>query len=679
MAVRDSRVDTDQAGRAELQLREDPWYGGLLSRRFQFFLDLMVLVGAFGFAYLLRFDFRIPPEQSLAALGQLPYVVLLQLVAFLACGIYSFIWRYVGLTDLPAFVKAAAWATAPLVLLRLGLPDAMAQWRVPLSVIVIDALLAFGGLLAMRVLRRAFYERYEARQRELQGTPSGSKVPVLLAGAGRAGVMVVKEIFGRGDMNLRVVGFVDDDPEKLGSTIQGLRVLGTTGDIPQLVREHGVDHVVITIADTARISIRRIVEICEQIPIKVRIVPGLFEILQGNVGISRIRDVEIEDLLGRAPVQLDAAGLARFLSGKSVLVTGAGGSIGSELVRQIARFGPACLVLVERAEFALFDIEREVLRRWPAVRVVPVVADIGDQARMRTVFERERPQVVLHAAAHKHVPLMEGNPAEAVKNNMLATHALAELAGEAGVEAFVFVSTDKAVRPSSVMGATKRLGELVMQTLNQRFATRFVAVRFGNVMGSTGSVIPIFREQIARGGPVTVTHPEMQRYFMTIPEAAQLVLQAGAMGQGGEIFILDMGKPVRIVDLARDMITLSGLKPGEDIEIEYTGLRPGEKLFEELALSGEQLVATRHPAISIGRLAVYPPGVVEAALARLRRLCAEEREDAIRAALGELLPEARLGGNGGPSTRGPASPASTGPSPRPEGIANPMRLRRVRG
>jgi FlaA1/EpsC-like NDP-sugar epimerase len=454
--------------------------------------------------------------------------------------------------------------------------------------------------------------------------------------------MVAKEIASRGDMKLRVVGFVDDDPEKLGSQIQGVKVLGTTEDLPALVHQLGVDHVVITIADTSRLSIRRIVEICEQIPIKVRIVPGLYEILQGNVGITRIRDVEIEDLLGRAPVQLDTAELAGFLSDRVVLVSGAGGSIGSELVRQIARFSPAALVLVERAEFALFEIQREVERRFPGLRVVPVVADVGDAPRLRAVLERERPRVVLHAAAHKHVPLMEENPAEAVKNNVLATAVLAELAGELGVEAFVFVSTDKAVRPTSVMGASKRLGELVIQGLDQRYATRYVAVRFGNVMGSTGSVIPIFREQIARGGPVTVTHPDMQRYFMTIPEAAQLVLQAGAMGRGGEIFILDMGKPVRILDLARDMITLSGFKPGDDIEIAFTGLRPGEKLSEELSLSGEQLVATRHPAISIGRLAAHSPAVIDQALAQLRVLCAEEREDEIRIQLGDLVPEARL-------------------------------------
>jgi FlaA1/EpsC-like NDP-sugar epimerase len=630
----------ERAGQGEPDA--SPWYGGLLSRRFQFFLDLLALVAAFVLAYLLRFDFRVPADVALAALGQLPYVVLVQLVAFLGFGIYSFIWRYVGLADLPAFLKAAVWATAPLVLLRLGLPDSLGQWRVPLSVILIDAGLAFGGLLGLRVLRRSLYERYEARRRQNQAAPNGDQAPVLLAGAGRAGVMVAKEIAARGDMGLRVVGFVDDDPEKLGSQIQGVKVLGTTENLPELVRRHGVDHVVITIADTSRLSIRRIVEICEQIPIKVRIVPGLYEIVQGNVAVSRIRDVEIEDLLGRAPVQLDTEELARFLSGRVVLVSGAGGSIGSELVRQIACFAPAALVLVERAEFALFEIEREVVRRFPAVRVVPVVADVGDATRLRAVLERERPRVVLHAAAHKHVPLMEENPAEAVKNNVLATAVLAELAGEVGVEAFVFLSTDKAVRPTSVMGASKRLGELVIQALDQRYATRYVAVRFGNVMGSTGSVIPIFREQIARGGPVTVTHPEMQRYFMTIPEAAQLVLQAGAMGQGGEIFILDMGRPVKIVDLAYDMITLSGLRPGEDIEITFTGLRPGEKLSEELALTGEQLVATRHPAISIGRLAVHPPAVIDQALAQLRVLCAGEQEDDVRLLLGSLLPEARL-------------------------------------
>ena len=345
--------------------------------------------------------------------------------------------------------------------------------------------------------------------------------------------------------------------------IQGVKVIGMTRDIPRLVPELGIDHVVITIAQASRKDIRRIMEICESVPVKAQIIPGLYEILSGSVEISAMRDVEIEDLLGREPVQLDEEELRRFLAGKTVMVTGAGGSIGSELARQVARFGVGTVLLVERAEFVLFDIDRELRGAWPEVAIVPLVADVCDRQLMRELFERFAPSVVIHAAAHKHVPMMESNPTEAVKNNILATRSLGEVAGEAGVEAFIQISTDKAVRPTSVMGASKRVAELAVQDLNPRYPTRFVSVRFGNVLGSAGSVIPIFREQILKGGPVTVTHPDMVRYFMTIPEASQLVLQAGAMGEGGEIFVLDMGEPVRIFDMAKDMIGLFGLKPFE--------------------------------------------------------------------------------------------------------------------
>ena len=464
-----------------------------------------------------------------------------------------------------------------------------------------------------------------------------------MIGAGQAGVLAAKEIEGRGDLDLEIKGFIDDDRMKLGrSVIQRHKVLGTTDALPRLVHSLQIDHVVITIAQASRQSIHRIVKICEEIPVKVRIIPGLYEILDGRVGISRIRDLQIEDLLGRDPVRLEEENVREFLTGKAVMVTGAGGSIGSELARQMAWFKPSSLLLVERAEFALFNINRELREIWPALSIVPLVADVGDELRMRSIFKGYGPEVVVHAAAHKHVPMMETNPMEAVKNNVLATNLLGELAGEFGVEVFVLISTDKAVRPTSVMGASKRVAELVAQNLGQRFHTRFVTVRFGNVIGSAGSVVPIFQEQIRKGGPVTVTHPDMVRYFLTIPEAVQLVLQASAMAQGGEIYILDMGEPVNILDLAKDTITLSGLKPFEDIDIVFTGIRPGEKLFEELEMTEEHLAKTRHPKIFIGKIGTYPDEKVRHALLQLAILSQDGREQDLRRFFNELLPEAHL-------------------------------------
>jgi FlaA1/EpsC-like NDP-sugar epimerase len=396
------------------------------------------------------------------------------------------------------------------------------------------------------------------------------------------------------------------------------------------------------VAHASRHQIHRIVKICDAIPVKVRIIPELYEIIEGQVEISRIRDVEIEDLLGRQPVQLDTESIKKELAGKTVMVTGAGGSIGSELARQVMRFAPAHLLLVERAEFALFDIDCELRADHPTRSIEALVADVGDASRMRAIFNRYRPQVVIHAAAHKHVPLMESNATEAVQNNVLNTRTVAELAGEFKSEVFVLISTDKAVRPTSIMGASKRAAELVAQDLNRAYATRFVAVRFGNVIGSAGSVIPIFREQIRNGGPVTITDKRMKRYFMTIPEAAQLVLQASVLGKGGEVFILHMGEPVRIMDLAETLITLSGLKPHEDIQIVETGVRPGEKLYEELSFETEETVPTSHPKIFINKLATAEPETLQTALKVLTRLVSERNEDELRRFLNGLLPEARL-------------------------------------
>jgi FlaA1/EpsC-like NDP-sugar epimerase len=487
---------------------------------------------------------------------------------------------------------------------------------------------------------------WSRKRRQLGFRVSVQRKPVLLIGAGRAGFLAAGEIHSRGDTDLEIKGFVDDDPSKHGSIMQGVKVLGSTDRLPELVAELGIDHVVISIAQAPRSEFRRMLDICESIPVKVRVIPGLNEILVGNVQISRVRDLQIEDLLGREPVSLDEPEIRRFLAAKTVMVTGAGGSIGSELARQVAHFRPASLVLVERAENGLFDIDRELSTTFPELNRIPLVADVSDESRMRAVFNMYSPRVVLHAAAHKHVPMMESNPTEALKNNVLATRLLGRLAGESGVEVFVLMSTDKAVRPTSVMGASKRIAELIVQDLDRLYGTRYVAVRFGNVIGSAGSVIPIFRQQIASGGPVTVTHPEMTRYFMTIPEASQLVLQAGAMGRGGEIFVLDMGEPVRILDLAKEAICLSGLRPFVDIDITFIGVRPGEKLYEELQITEEDMSKTRHRKIFIGKIAAYPPDAVAAAVKRIEILAEHGRELEIRHYLSTLLPESNLSRTG---------------------------------
>ncbi len=614
-----------------------------LTRGLQFLLDIATLIVAFLLAYLLRFEFAVPDKEMAQAAQQLPYVVLVQFGALLLAGVYSFIWRYVGMGEVKAFLYAALWSGLVLGVLRFGLPNRFGDWRVPLSVILMGTVLAFGGVLGLRLLRRHFYEVTQRRERAATGVKGQEQIPTLLVGAGRAGVLAAREITGRGDVNMDVKGFIDDDLEKRGAVIHGIRVLGTTEDLPRLVRDLGIQQVVITIAQISRQEILRLIGVCRKIEVSVRIIPGLYDVLQGKVHVTRIRNVQIEDLLGREPIYLDEAQIGAFLAGKRVMVTGAGGSIGSELARQVARFGPKKLLLVERAEFALFEVDGELRRAQPEVDVAALVADVCDEARMRMLLQEHMPQVIFHAAAHKHVPLMEANPSEAIKNNVLGTRLLGELACEHDVEAFVMISTDKAVRPTSVMGATKRIAELAIQDLARESGTRFVAVRFGNVIGSAGSVVPIFREQIRRGGPVTVTHPEMRRYFMTIPEASQLVLQAGAMGEGGEILILDMGEPVRVLDLAEEMITLTGLRPYVDIDIVFTGLRPGEKLFEELELTGEQISKTKHPKIYVGKLQAYPPDTVAHALRYLEELAREGDGTAVRKFLNSLLPEANLG------------------------------------
>jgi len=623
--------------------QKNEWFWFLL-RPFQLLTDVAILCGAFLLAYLFRFDFQIPASYLDNALDQIPFVVLVQFASLFLVGTYSIIWRYVSLEDIKAFLKAAVISGFVLVLFRLLLsPDRFIRWQVPLSIILMDTFFAFAGLLGIRVLRRFFYEFRENRAFQI-GRQRSNRIPksTLIIGAGRLGAATIKEVVGRADTELDVKGFIDDDRYKKGGSVGGKKVLGTTDDLARLAGELNIDQIVLAIDHAKSKELRRILDICRAIPVKAQIVPSLNEIAHGRVSINRIRDVEIEDLLGREPVELDDKNLHDFLTGKTVMVTGAGGSIGSELVRQITDFNPKLLVLVERTEFALFQIERELVKNFPEIKFVPLLADIIDAARMREIFGEYKPAVVFHAAAHKHVSLMEINPTEAIKNNIFATKLIGDLAGEFDVKDFVLISTDKAVNPTSIMGASKRVAEIVLQNLNRIYPTNYMAVRFGNVLGSTGSVVPIFREQIKNGKAITVTDPKMTRYFMTIPEASQLVLQAGAIGQGGEIFILDMGAPVKILDLAEDMIRLSGLEPYEDIDIIFTGAQQGEKLFEELEITGENLLKTHHPKIFIGKIATYEGREVDNILDNFRQAVIENDKTKIRNLFNSFLTEANI-------------------------------------
>jgi FlaA1/EpsC-like NDP-sugar epimerase len=583
-----------------------------------------------GVASALRFELAVPPWFAQALPAWLAILLVARLAAFTPLGLFRGLWRYTGARDLVAIVAAT---TAGTVVFTAGV--ALLPGPFPRSVPVIEWLCALTLVGGVRFASRAL----RSRELHLVG-PRAWRERVLVLGAGDAGELLVREIRARYAGRWEPVGFLDDDPRKHGGHIHGARVHGPIGDLARAVAELRADLVVIAMPSATGAEMRRAVAICNAAGITPKTLPGIDQLIDGRTAVTQLRDVQIEDLLGRDPVRLDEAEVSAAIRGQVVMITGAGGSIGSEVCRQVRRFGPAALVLVERAENALFQIHRELEGREGSGRLVPCLADIGDAARIRALLAAHRPTVIFHAAAHKHVPMMEWNPGEAVKNNVIGTRVLADAAHEAGVGRFVMISTDKAVNPSSVMGASKRIAEMYVQALSQRSHTRFVTVRFGNVLGSAGSVIPIFREQIAGGGPVTVTHPEMRRYFMTIPEASQLVLQAGAMGHGGEIFILDMGEPVRIVDLAREVITLSGFRPDVDVKIEYTGVRPGEKLFEELSVKEEDAVKTRHPKIYVGRFRPHSWEIVQRHLRDLGEL-ADARPQDIRRKLSEVVPEYR--------------------------------------
>ena len=642
----------------------------LLNRTVQVALDVAVLSVAYWLAFLFRFEFLIPGPFLRVLLITWPYVVLLNYAGLAASGVPRMSWRYFNIGDASRVLLAVSASTGVLVAIRLIGPRIsihMAAVVIPLGVLAMTFVLSFLGLVGARALRRLHGEALE-RQQQVVGV---ERQRVLLIGAGQAGVMVAREIANRPDLNLQPVGFLDDDQSKVGTSIGGLPVLGVTKDVRAIAERKHVHRALITIANATGQQIRGISELCRDAELDTKIIPGIYEIVGDKVNLSRIREVAIEDLLGREPVQLDEEIVGAAIRSRVVLVTGAGGSIGSELCRQVCRFGPERLVLVERYENALFEIHRELAAAFPHVPIDPRVADVCDARRMAQVMEAAKPELLFHAAAHKHVPMMEWNPGEAVKNNVGGTRIVADLAHRLGVQRFVLISTDKAVNPSSVMGATKRVAEIYLQALSERSSTRFVTVRFGNVLDSAGSVIPIFREQIAKGGPVTVTHPDMQRYFMTIPEASQLVLQAGAMGQGGEIFILDMGEPVRIVDLARDLIILSGLRPEEDIKIEFCGVRPGEKLMEELSTDAEQADKTKHPKVFIGRVPRQELETVLTGVNTLIERATGTDADQVRGALGDLVPEYRVARPSRPAARLDPDPETKRVAPNTPPVSRP--------
>ncbi len=551
---------------------------------------VLVNLAAFGSFYL-RFEGDIPKEYFWTYYHSAWAGTIIYLFIFTVFGLYNRLWQYASISELISVFFAVTVGTCCVVLIIYFI----APIRYPNTVAVLlwlsTTFLIGGSRFMWRILHDTVFNIH------IPGMPKR----VLIIGAGDAGALAIRELKNSNYRQGYPVGIIDDSPQKQKLKLMGIPVLGTKDDITNVVKSHGVEVIIIAIPSARGDVIRDIATICEKSDVLIKIMPGIYNFFSRQVDTLKIREVQIEDLLGRDQVNLDIEEVAGYLAGETVLVTGAGGSIGSELCRQICKFNPKNLILVGRGENSIFDIEQELRSECPNIEVITEILDIKDRDKVEIVFRKYMPGVVFHAAAHKHVPLMERNPEEALKNNILGTHTVAEISDLTMVKTFVLISTDKAINPTSIMGATKRVAEMFIQSLDQRSRTRFVVVRFGNVLGSRGSVVPTFKKQIAQGGPVTVTHPEMVRYFMTIPEAAQLVIQAGSMAQGGEIFILDMGKPVKIVDLARDLIRLSGFEVDYDIKIEFTGIRPGEKLYEELLTADEGTTITKHQRIFIAK------------------------------------------------------------------------------
>ena len=607
-----------------------------LRNRWFFILDLILIPFSAYLAFVLRLDAFDLGQYTVTALVFMSTALIFKTLLFMILNGYSRYWPFAGLPEVMVILQSVALgevlatSAALLVLSLLGQP------LPPRSVPVLDFLVSVAAVAGPRLSIRWLY-RFVCCEKS--GGERSSDTRVLIVGGGEAGQLVLQELQRNPQLGLHPVGFVDDDANKHGLRIQGLPVLGEVADIPKLAKTYRVKRVFIAIPSASSSEMREIVEACHEADVEVRTLPGVYELIQGDVQIQRFRPVRVEDLLAREPVEIDTTQVQLMLTGKRVLVTGAGGSIGSELCRQIARCQPVAIVLLGHGENSVFHIHNELRRSFTGLAFHPIIADVRDAARIDRIFARYRPQHIFHAAAHKHVPLMERNPAEAVTNNVGGTRNLLRAAEAHGCGNFVMISTDKAVNPTSVMGATKRVSEHLVMTTAHRTGACYVAVRFGNVLGSRGSVVPVFEEQIKNGGPVTVTHREIKRYFMTIPEAVQLVLQAAALGSGGEVFVLDMGEPVKIVDLARDMIRLAGFEVEKDVDITFTGLRPGEKLFEELFLDDEHYQRTLHEKIFVSRNGVIPAESVEPQVERLLHAAESGQVEEVLTQLRALVPE----------------------------------------
>ncbi len=588
------------------ELDNESFSSKLTSLAFSTRRTLIILAHLLAFSASLFLSFLLAKNMTFGDWITTEYPILLLVficIKFIIFGLfkqYRGWWRYVSVTDLTAILRASLVSTLILFVLWFAVFLQMDQIRqtfskvarVEQSIFVFDLFATVMILAGIRMMIRLYHEEFRTEE-------AGHLKRILILGAGNAGEALLREIHRMSVTRYDVIGFIDDDPAKRGTSIHGITVLGNVGQLSDICKKRNIEEIAIAIPSASQKQIRNIIQVCQGSKIKFTTVPSITDIASGKLRVSQIREIDINDLLGREAVELDMGAIEKFSKDKTILVTGAGGSIGSEMCRQLCKFSPALLLLVEQAENPLFHIDNELKKDYPAIKTKAIICDITDSIRVNDIFSKYKPEVIIHAAAHKHVPLMETNPGESIKNNIVGTKTIADASCKHNSTNFVMISTDKAVNPTSLMGTSKRIAEMYIQNLNTTSQTDFITVRFGNVLGSNGSVVPLFKKQIAIGGPVTVTDPEMQRYFMTIPEASQLVLQAASMGKGGEIFVLDMGEPVKIVDLAKDLITLSGLVPDEDIEIIFSGLRPGEKLFEELSIKGENMQPTCHPKIGV--------------------------------------------------------------------------------
>ena len=595
-------------------------------------LDIMSIVVAAFTALYIRFDFSfngIPSEYLQKFERIIPYSIIITLVFFAIWKLYKSVWRYASATELLNIVFATTCASVGQIIICHLLNEKM-----PRSYYVLYWFLLFGMTCIIRFSYRIL-RLINSKRSEFSGKKERNNV--MLIGAGAAANAILKEIETSRYLNLNAKCIIDDNSGCHGKFLRGVPIVGGRNKSIDAVGEYGIDEIIFAIPSASTRVRKEILDICKETGCKMRTLPGMYQLINGDVSIAKLKEVEIEDLLGRDPIKINTEEVLGYVKDKTVLVTGGGGSIGSELCRQIAAHQPQQLIIVDIYENNAYDIQQELIRKYPKLDLVVLIASVRNKERIDSIFEKYRPNIVYHAAAHKHVPLMEVSPNEAIKNNVFGTYRTVQAADKYGTEKFVLISTDKAVNPTNVMGASKRMCEMVIQMMNRQSKTNFVAVRFGNVLGSNGSVIPLFKKQIAEGGPVTVTDPNIIRYFMTIPEAVSLVLQAGAYAHGGEIFVLDMGEPVKIVDLATNLIKLSGYKPGEDIEIKFTGLRPGEKMYEELLMSEEGLKKTANKMIYIGKPIDFDDDVFKKQLDKIYRDAYDE-SDKIREDIKEMVP-----------------------------------------